>query len=424
MTVTRAVLLDGDALAAIRLSEMTARVAALADAGIVPHLTTILVGNDPASEAYLKRKHADCAKAGIGSEAIVLDAETSQDDLMALIARLNADASRHGVLIQLPLPNHLDTDSAVAAVDPAKDVDGFHPMNLGRLLWGSEGTLPCTPAGILDLLQAHHVPLAGQRVVIIGRGSIVGRPLAMLLSRKGVDADVTLLHSRSGDVGGAIAGADIVISAVGQPDFIRADMIRPGASVLGIGISYAEGEMVSDIAGDVAEKASFVTPRHGSVGALTRAHLLLNLVAAAEATQPDTLQTGYPPLRSLVPDTIAPPFARYSHGVEMPAGMRLVATSGQLGLAADGTVPEGARAQADLCFASCTAILGAAGMGPGDVIRINAFVTAREHMQGYMEARDAWLADVTHLPASTLVIVSGFTRSEFLVEVEVTAAAM
>lgn len=281
-----AVLLDGDALAAIRLSEMATRVAILADAGIQPHLTTVLVGQDPASLSYLARKHSDCEKARIGSDAIVLDAATSQADLMALIARLNADATRHGVLVQLPLPDHIETDIVVAAVDPAKDVDGFHPMNLGRLLWDSTGTLPCTPAGILDLLQANAVPLYGQRVVILGRGSIVGRPLAMLLSRKGIDADVTLLHSQSGDLRGAVAKADIVISAVGIPDFVSATMIRPGAAVLGIGISYVDGEMVSDIASDVAEKASFVTPRHGSVGALTRAHLLLNVVTAAEATRP------------------------------------------------------------------------------------------------------------------------------------------
>jgi len=284
--VTRAVLLDGDALAAIRLSEVATRVAKLSDAGIRPHLTTVLVGRDPASEAYLGRKHADCEKVGIGSEAVVLDRETSLDDLLARIARLNADATRHGVLIQLPLPAHLDADRIVAAVDPAKDVDGFHPMNLGRLLWGAEGTLPCTPAGILDLLRAHEVPLAGRRVAILGRGAIVGRPLAMLLSRKGVDADVTLLHSRSGDIADAVAASDVVISAVGRPDFVTAAMIRSGAAAVGVGISYVDGEMVSDLSDDVAAKAAFATPRHGSVGALTRMHLLRNVVSAAEATLP------------------------------------------------------------------------------------------------------------------------------------------
>lgn len=281
-----AVILDSADLAAARLSQVAARVSALVERGIRPHLTTVLVGSDPASESYLKRKHADCEAAGIASEAIVLDAHTGQADLLTLIARLNADRDRHGILVQLPLPGHLDSDMIVAAVDPAKDVDGFHPVNLGRLLWGSEGILPCTPAGILDLLQSFGVPLAGRRVVILGRGPIVGRPLAMLLSRKGIDADVCLLHSRSGNPAGAVASADVVISAVGIPDFVTAGMIRPEAAVVGVGISYVGGEMVSDIADDVAAKAAYVTPRHGSVGALTRAHLLLNLVAAAEAAAP------------------------------------------------------------------------------------------------------------------------------------------
>ncbi len=277
-----AVSLDSADLAASRLREVAARVSELRRKGVRPHLTTVLVGAHPASEAYLARKHADCASVGIASEAMVLDAGTGQADLLALIARLNADPARHGLLVQLPLPDHLDSDAIIAAVDPAKDVDGFHPVNLGRLLWGSDGILPCTPAGILDLLLARQVPLAGRKVVILGRGSIVGRPLAMLLSRKGIDADVCLLHSRSGDLS-AVASADVVISAVGIPDFVTAGMIRPGAAVVGVGISHVGGQMVSDIADDVAAKAGFVTPRHGSLGAMTRAHLLLNLVAATEA---------------------------------------------------------------------------------------------------------------------------------------------
>ena len=278
-----AVLLDGDALAATRLSELVARVEDLSRRGIRPALTTVLVGSDPASESYLARKHSDCRKVGIRSEGVVLEAATREADLLALVARLNANPDIHGVLVQLPLPGHIDANAVVAAVDPAKDVDGFHPMNLGRLLWGAKATLPCTPAGILDMLTAYGVPLEGRKVVILGRGSLVGRPLAMLLSRVGIDADVTLLHSRSGDLDAAVAEAHVVVSAVGKPEFVRADMIRAGAAVIGVGISYVGGQMVSDIADDVAEKAGFVTPRHGSVGALTRAHLLMNVIAAAEA---------------------------------------------------------------------------------------------------------------------------------------------
>ena len=278
-----AILLDGDVLARRRFDELAARVVSLAKRGVVPRLATVLVGDNPASQSYIGRKHENCAELGMASDDIRLPGDVSEDALIAQVEALNADPLIHGVLVQLPLPAHLDEGRVGEAVSPAKDVDGLHPMNLGRLLAGTPGLLPCTPAGIEDLLRAHDVPLAGCRVAIIGRGMLVGRPLAMLLSLPGTDAEVTLLHRRSPDLAEVTRQADVVVSAAGQPDLVTADMIRPGAAVVGVGITYVDGGMVSDIADDVAQVAGHVTPRHGSVGAMTRAHLLSNLVRIAEA---------------------------------------------------------------------------------------------------------------------------------------------
>lgn len=277
----QAILLDGDALAARLRGEMKADAARLVARGIQPKMATLLVGDDPASASYIARKHADCAEIGIAVADIRLPADIGADELLARIAALNADPAVHGFMVQLPLPAGLDEAAMVEAIHPDKDIDGLHPINLGRLLADRSGFLPCTPAAILTLLQAHDIKLAGADVAIIGRGNLVGQPLAVLLSQRGIDANVTLLHSRSGDLATATRRADIIISAAGMPNLVTAKMVRPGAAVVGVGISYVDGAMVSDIAPDVAHIAGWVTPPHGSVGPLTRAALLGNVLRAA-----------------------------------------------------------------------------------------------------------------------------------------------
>ncbi|MBD8651355.1 bifunctional methylenetetrahydrofolate dehydrogenase/methenyltetrahydrofolate cyclohydrolase [Rhizobium sp. CFBP 13726] len=279
-----ATLLDGEALAARLRREMAAEVAGLRARGIAPKMVTVLVGDDPASATYIGRKHADCAEVGIEAIDLRLPSDTTTEALLERIAAVNADPAIYGQMVQLPLPPDIDETKVMTAVSPAKDIDGLHPQNLGLLLAGKPGLLPCTPAAILALLQGNAVPLAGRRVAIIGRGQLVGRPLAMLLSAKGIDATVTLLHSGSRDIAEDVRRADIVIAALGQPGFVTADMVKPGAAVVGVGISYGtDGSMISDVAADVAEVAGWVTPPHGSVGALTRAMLLRNLLQIAAA---------------------------------------------------------------------------------------------------------------------------------------------
>ncbi|MFK4811956.1 bifunctional 5,10-methylenetetrahydrofolate dehydrogenase/5,10-methenyltetrahydrofolate cyclohydrolase [Devosia sp. ZW T5_3] len=277
----QAILLDGDQLAGRLRGEMKADAALLMARGIQPRMATVLVGDDPASASYVARKHADCAEIGIAVEDRRLPATITSDELLATIVALNADPSVHGFMVQLPLPAGLDEAAMLGAVRPDKDIDGLHPINLGRLLAGQPGILPCTPAAILTLLHAYDIPLAGAEVAIIGRGNLVGRPLAMLLSQRGIDATVTLLHSQSHDLTAATRRADIVISAAGVPDQISTDMVKPGAAVIGVGISYVDGTMISDIAAGVADVAAWITPAHGSVGPLTRAMLLKNLLRAA-----------------------------------------------------------------------------------------------------------------------------------------------
>ena len=239
------------------------------------------MGEDPASASYVARKHSDCAKIGIAADDIRLPVTITAPALLAEIARLNADPGVQGFMVQLPLPQGLDAGLMLEAIRPGKDIDGLHPINLGRLLAGRPGMLPCTPNAILALLIAHAIPLAGANIAIIGRGALVGRPLATLLSQRGIDATVTLLHSRSPDIAAVTRRADVIISAAGQPDLVKAGMVMPGAAVVGVGITYVDGAMVSDIAPDVADVAGWATPGHGSVGALTRAMLLRNLLLAA-----------------------------------------------------------------------------------------------------------------------------------------------
>lgn len=280
-----AVLLDGDALAALYRTQIRAQAqqSQFVRSGGQPCLVTILVGEDEASRAYVARKHRDCEELGFASRQIELPAEISRDELLALVNRYNIDPACHGLLVQFPLPLHLDQAAIMEAIDPAKDVDGLHPINLGRMLSGQPGLRPCTPSGIIALLRAHEVPLAERRVAIIGRGLLVGRPLAMMLVDPAVDAVPTLLHRGTDALATVMRESDIIVAAAGQPDLVQAEMVKPGACVVGVGISYVDGEMVSDIAADVAEVAAYVTPRHGSVGAMTRAMLMHNLLDAALA---------------------------------------------------------------------------------------------------------------------------------------------
>ncbi|MCW2393094.1 methylenetetrahydrofolate dehydrogenase (NADP+)/methenyltetrahydrofolate cyclohydrolase [Sphingobium sp. B1D7B] len=277
------VILDGDATAAAWRARIKARAdeSAFVRAGHRPCLVTVLVGDDEASRAYVSRKHQDCEALGFASRQIDLPASISQADLLALIDILNRDAACHGLIVQLPLPAHIDAGAVIEAIGPDKDVDGLHPLNLGRMLAGQPALRPCTPSAILALLREYDVPLAGRRVAIIGRGLLVGRPLAMMLADRDVDAVVTVLHRGMADLTPVLRESDVIIAAAGQPDLVRADMVRPGACVVGVGISYVDGQMVSDIAEDVAQMAGWVTPRHGSVGPMTRAMLMRNLLDAA-----------------------------------------------------------------------------------------------------------------------------------------------
>lgn len=287
-----AVRLDGTATAAAVKAELAERIAALAGRGITPGLGTLLVGEDPGSVSYVAGKHRDCAEVGITSVREDLPATATAEEIAAAIGRLNADPTVTGYIVQLPLPAGIDENAMLELMDPDKDADGLHPTNLGRLVLGVDGELdsplPCTPAGIVDILQRHDVPIAGRHVVVVGRGLTVGRPLGLLLTRKGLDATVTLTHSRTPDVAAEVRRADIVVAAVGVPGLIRPDWVKPGAAVLDVGITRVVNEetgkarLVGDVDPGVVEVAGHVSPVPGGVGPMTRAMLLANVVAAAE----------------------------------------------------------------------------------------------------------------------------------------------
>lgn len=275
--------MDGKATAAEVKAELRTRVEALRERGVQPGLGTVLVGDDPGSHAYVAGKHRDCAEVGIRSIRVDLPAETSQDELGAQIARLNADPAVTGHIIQLPLPRHLDANRVLELMDPAKDADGLHPVNLGRLVLGVEAPLPCTPHGIVVLLRRYGVPLDGADVVVVGRGVTVGRPLGLLLTRRTENATVTLCHTGTRDLGSFTRSADIVVAAAGVPHLITRDMVRPGAAVLDVGITRTDAGLVGDVHPDVHDVAGYVAPMPGGVGPMTRAMLLANVVDAAEA---------------------------------------------------------------------------------------------------------------------------------------------
>lgn len=276
-----AVILDGRAtLAAIKL-ELRDRVRALRECGIVPGLGTVLVGDDPASRWYVAAKHRDCAEIGIASIARELPAASTQAQVESVVDELNADPACTAFLVQQP--TGLDEFAILSRVDPAKDVDGLHPYNLGSLVLGHAAPLPCTPLGIVELLRRYRVELNGAQVVVIGRGITVGRPLGLLLTRRTENATVTLCHTGTRDLAGLVRQADVVVAAAGAPGIVTAGMVKPGAAVLDVGVSRVDGRIVGDVAPDVAEVAGFVAPNPGGVGPMTRAMLLTNVVAAAEA---------------------------------------------------------------------------------------------------------------------------------------------
>ncbi|NYI07968.1 bifunctional methylenetetrahydrofolate dehydrogenase/methenyltetrahydrofolate cyclohydrolase [Allostreptomyces psammosilenae] len=274
--------LDGKATAAAIKSELAGRVAALRERGITPGLGTVLVGDDPGSRSYVAGKHRDCAQVGIASIQRELPADATQADVEAVVAELNADPACTGYIVQLPLPDGLDANRVLELMDPAKDADGLHPTNLGRLVLGQEAPLPCTPRGIVELLRRYEVDIAGAHVVVVGRGVTVGRPIGLLLTRRSENATVTLCHTGTKDLAAHVRQADIVVAAAGVAGLITADMVRPGAAVLDVGITRTDAGLVGDVHPDVRDKAAWVAPMPGGVGPMTRAMLLTNVVEAAE----------------------------------------------------------------------------------------------------------------------------------------------
>ncbi|UAJ78641.1 bifunctional methylenetetrahydrofolate dehydrogenase/methenyltetrahydrofolate cyclohydrolase [Leifsonia sp. ZF2019] len=285
-------ILDGKATAASIKSELTERVARLREQGVVPGLGTILVGDDPGSQWYVAGKHRDCAEVGIASIRRDLPADISQAELEAVIEELNADPDCTGFIVQLPLPAHLDTDAILELVDPAKDADGLHPTNLGRLVLNVNRPittpLPCTPRGVIELMERHGIELSGKHVVVVGRGVTVGRPIGSLLTRREYNATVTLTHTGTVDLDEHLKRADVIVAAAGVAGLVSAENVKPGAIVLDVGVSRVEDPVTGksvvagDVAADVAEVAAWVSPNPGGVGPMTRALLLQNVVESAE----------------------------------------------------------------------------------------------------------------------------------------------
>ena len=284
MAAVGAITLDGKATRDEIFVDLKERVARLSKAGRTPGLGTVLVGDDPGSHAYVRGKHADCAKVGITSIRRDLPADVSQATLDETIDELNANPECTGYIVQLPLPKHLDENAALERVDPAKDADGLHPTNLGRLVLNEPASLPCTPRGIVHLLRRFDVPIAGAHVVVIGRGVTVGRPIGLLLTRRSENATVTLCHTGTRNLAELTRQADVIIAAAGVTHIVTADMVKPGAAVVDVGVSRDEaGKLVGDVHPDVWDVAGHVSPNPGGVGPLTRAFLLTNVVELEEA---------------------------------------------------------------------------------------------------------------------------------------------
>ncbi len=277
-----AIKLDGNLLRDEIFADLQTRVAALKERGIVPGLATVLVGDDPASHSYVKMKHRDCEQIGVRSIRKDLPADTTQEALHAVIDELNADPECTGYIVQLPLPKHLDENAVLERIDPAKDADGLHPVNLGKLVLNESAPLPCTPNGAIALLKRFGVETKGKKVVVIGRGVTVGRPIGLMLTRRTENATVTLCHTGTRDLKAETLQADIIIAAAGVGHILTADMVAPGAAVLDVGVSRVDGKLVGDVHPDVWDVAGFVSPNPGGVGPLTRAFLVRNVVERAE----------------------------------------------------------------------------------------------------------------------------------------------
>ena len=274
--------LDGTLYRDEIFSDLAQRVSALKEKGITPGLATVLVGEDPGSQSYVKMKHRDCEKLGINSIRKDLPADITQEELEAVIDELNADGACTGYIVQLPLPKHLDENAILERIDPAKDADGLHPVNLGKLVLNEDAPLPCTPNGCLHLLRRFGVELNGAKTVVIGRGVTVGRPIGLMLTRRSENSTVTLCHTGTKDLAAETREADIVIAAAGQPHMLTADLIKEGAALLDVGVSRVDGKLTGDIHPDCWDKAGYVSPNPGGVGPLTRAFLVRNIVERAE----------------------------------------------------------------------------------------------------------------------------------------------
>ncbi|RRD06618.1 bifunctional methylenetetrahydrofolate dehydrogenase/methenyltetrahydrofolate cyclohydrolase [Arachnia propionica] len=274
--------LDGKATATAIKTELADRVARLRAAGFVPGLATVLVGEDPASQNYVRMKHRDCQQVGIESIQVELPADATAQQLEGAIRELNESPACTGYIVQLPIPGHLDENRALGLLDPDKDADGLHPINLGRLVLNEPGTLPCTPRGIVELVRHHGLDWQGAQVCVVGRGITVGRPLGLILTRRSENATVTLCHTGTRDLADHTRRADVVVAAAGVPGMITADMIKDGAVCIDVGVSRVDGRVVGDLAGDVWDRAGWVTPNPGGVGPMTRAMLLSNIVDRAE----------------------------------------------------------------------------------------------------------------------------------------------
>ena len=285
-----ATMLDGKAVHATIQDELRSRVEALASRGVVPGLATVLVGDDPASRWYVGAKHKDCAQIGVTSVRRELPAGSSLDEVLAVVDELNDDPGVTAFLVQQP--TGLDEFAILSRVDPAKDVDGLHPTNLGALVMNEPAPLPCTPVGCVELLRRYDVPIAGAEVVVVGRGLTVGRPLGLILTRRSENATVTLCHTGTRDLAAHTRRADIVVSAAGVPDMITPDMVKPGAAVLDVGVARRDGKIAGDIHPGVAEVAGWLTPNPGGVGPMTRAMLLTNVVEAAERSASGSSSAG------------------------------------------------------------------------------------------------------------------------------------
>ncbi|KQB87483.1 bifunctional methylenetetrahydrofolate dehydrogenase/methenyltetrahydrofolate cyclohydrolase [Corynebacterium lowii] len=279
MTATK---LDGKLYRAELIEDLRDRVAALKERGITPGLATVLVGEDPGSQNYVRMKHKDCEEVGITSIRRDLPESTTQEELEAVIDELNADPACTGYIVQLPLPKHLDENAILERIDPAKDADGLHPVNLGKLVLGEPAPLPCTPNGSIQLLRRFGVELNGAKVVVIGRGVTVGRPIGLMLTRRSENSTVTLCHTGTKDLAAETRAADVIIAAAGQPHMLTADMIKPGVALLDVGVSRVDGKTTGDVHPDCWEVAGAISPNPGGVGPMTRTFLLTNIVERAE----------------------------------------------------------------------------------------------------------------------------------------------